>query len=215
MKKVIKKEDNFSLALGLFDYINPILYGITSFTIIKNMNTFINSPWNILYIIGAILSLVFGLAIPTVKCLVGLGKMKFKMPVNLVFYVNLGLFISGLTLLKNVFKINAYLMLIIIIAIILFLYLIYKKSNKFNTIAVLLGAFGYISIYASLISLAVINSITLSIVLYAIAICLFIFLCTIGIKANLKDARIHWLIETSNVLCQLLVAVSTIILFIK
>ncbi len=41
---------------------------------------------------------------------------------------------------------------------------------------------------------------------------LFIMLCGIGIKANLKDPKIHWVIEASNVVCQMLVAVATLIL---
>jgi len=37
-------------------------------------------------------------------------------------------------------------------------------------------------------------------------------LCTIGIKANLKNPKTHWIIESSNILCQLLVAVGTLLL---
>ena len=35
----------------------------------------------------------------------------------------------------------------------------------------------------------------------------------IGIKANLKNPKVHWIIEISNVICQFLVAFGTIILF--
>ncbi len=35
----------------------------------------------------------------------------------------------------------------------------------------------------------------------------------LGIKANLKNPKIHWLIEISNVMCQGLVAMATIMLF--
>jgi hypothetical protein len=38
-------------------------------------------------------------------------------------------------------------------------------------------------------------------------------LCGIGIKANLKKPKVHWLIEISNVICQGLVAIATLILF--
>jgi hypothetical protein len=38
-------------------------------------------------------------------------------------------------------------------------------------------------------------------------------LCGIGIKADLKNPKVHWVIEISNVLCQFLVAMSTILLF--
>ena len=33
-----KSSDNFSVALGLTDYINPIMYLITSITLILNLN---------------------------------------------------------------------------------------------------------------------------------------------------------------------------------
>lgn len=38
-------------------------------------------------------------------------------------------------------------------------------------------------------------------------------LCGIGIRADLKNPKVHWTIEISNVLCQLLVAVATVVLF--
>ena len=89
----------------------------------------------------------------------------------------------------------------------------YAKSKKANTIAILTGAVGYLLLYTSLITLSVRRSAVLPVVLYGFAILLFIMLCGIGIRANLKNPKVHWVIETSNVLCQLLVAVSTIILF--
>ena len=84
---------------------------------------------------------------------------------------------------------------------------------KANTIAVLTGAVGYLLLYTSLITLSVRRAAALPIVLYACAILLFIMLCGIGIKANLKDPKVHWVIEISNVLCQLSVALATILLF--
>jgi len=42
---------------------------------------------------------------------------------------------------------------------------------------------------------------------------LFIMLCGIGIKADLKNPKVHWVIEISNVVCQGLVAVATVLLF--
>lgn len=203
----------FSVSLGLFDYINPMLYGITTFTIIRNMDHAMSRWTYILFIIGAVISLIFGITIPTIKLLVGLGKVKFKMPVNIVFFVNIGIFISGITLFKTIFNINLYLFIALIFAVSLLLLLLFNKTKKFNTIAVLTGASGYLLIYYSLITLSLRNDFITPVILYALAILLFIFLCFIGIKANLKDAKVHWVIEISNVLCQLLVAIGTIILF--
>jgi hypothetical protein len=50
------------------------------------------------------------------------------------------------------------------------------------------------------------------VIMYAAAVLLFVMLCGIGIKANLKDSKVHWVIEISNVLCQFLVVFATILL---
>ncbi len=47
------------------------------------------------------------------------------------------------------------------------------------------------------------------VIMYAFAILLFIMLCGIGIKADLKNPKVHWVIEASNVICQMLVAIAT------
>lgn len=208
-----KASENFSIALGLFDYINPIFYTITTFTIIKNMRTTMDKPLLIVFVLGAIISLIFGFSIPTVKFIVGLGKMKFKMPVNLVFYVNTGILISGIALFNSVLNIPiAIFVSVLVILIGLLIYIVYK-TKKFNTTAVLTGAIGYILIYTSLITLSIKTGITTSVVLYCIAIFLFVSLVLIGIKGNLKDARVHWVIEICNVICQGSVAIATVLLF--
>lgn len=208
-----KASDNFSVALGLFDYINPIFYTITTFTIIRNMKTTMDKPLFVVFIIGAIISLIFGFSIPTVKFIVGLGKMKFKMPVNLVFYVNTGILISGIALFNSVFKVSTIIFGLFLGIIIGLLILIVYKTKKFNTAAVLTGAVGYILIYTSLITLSIRKAITIPIILYGLAIFLFVSLVLIGIKGNLKDARVHWVIEICNVICQGSVAIATILLF--
>ena len=58
---------NFSVALGLFDYINPIFYGVTVITILIKMFGIMSVPTYILFAVGAVISLIFGLSIPTVK----------------------------------------------------------------------------------------------------------------------------------------------------
>ena len=213
MKKK-NKEAKFSISLGLFDYINPILYGITCYFLIINLNNKMPQPFFTIFIIGTIISLLFGLTIPTVKLLVGLGKMKFKMPVNLVFFVNTGILISGTMLLKYISDINITMSILLIDAVLITLLIIYYICKKFNTIAVLTGAFGYIFLYISLITKSINDSIIISTIFYSIAIMFFVTLCGIGIKANLKNPKVHWIIEISNVLCQLLVTVGTILLFI-
>ena len=212
-KSTEEKKNNFSLALGLFDYINPILYSITSITLAKNFYGVMKTPVFVIYLVGVALSLVFGFTIPTVKAIVGLGIMKFKMPVNLVCYVNCGIFISGIMLFYTVIQPNPVLFAVVLAVVLALLGLIYLKKRKFNTIAVLIGAVGYLLIYSTMITYCLGVDRIVSVVLYAVAICLFVGLVLIGIFADLKDARVHWVIETCNVTCQLCVAIATILAF--
>ena len=209
-----KRFSRFSVPLGLLDYINPILYSITMVTITRRLFSVMGHPSNVIFLIGAIISVFFGLIIPTGKVLVGLGVIKFRMPVSLVFSVNTGILISGLMLLNFVMDLQPVLLALLILGIVAVLVLMYKKSRKVNTIAVLTGAVGYLLLYISLITQSIRKPAALPIIMYAIAILLFVMLCGIGIKANLKNPKVHWVIEISNVFCQFLVAVATILLFV-
>jgi hypothetical protein len=209
-----KRFSRFSVPLGLLDYINPILYSITMVTITRKLFYVMGHPGNVIFLIGAIISVFFGLIIPTGKVLVGLGVIKFRMPVSLVFSVNTGILISGVMLLTFVMDLQPVFLALLILVIVAVLVLMYKKSRKVNTIAVLTGAAGYLLLYISLITLSIRKPATLPIIMYAIAILLFVMLCGIGIKANLKNPKVHWVIEISNVLCQFLVAAATIILLV-
>ena len=205
----------FSVALGLFDYINPILYGITVITIVINMFGVMSMPTFILFALGAVVSLIFGLSIPTVKLIVGLGKMQFKMPVNLVSFVNTGILLSGIALLSHVAALKPLVLALALVLSAVIIGYLWYKTGKFNTVAVLIGAVGYLMIYISMIMLSIRNGVIAPIVLYALAICLFVFLCLVGILANLKNAKVHWVIEISNVICQFSVALATVILFCR
>ena len=167
------------------------------------------------YAVGAALSLLFGLTIPTVKLIVGLGKMQFKMPVNLVSYVNTGILISGIALISYVLGLSPLTVAAVLLLAAAVIAFLWYKTGKFNTAAVLIGAVGYLMLYVSLITLSVRSGMTVPIVLYALAICLFVFLCLVGILSNLKNARVHWVIEISNVICQLSVATATVLLFCR
>ena len=207
------KFNSFSIPLGLLDYVNPVLYTVTMVTVIRNTYEIMDKPYNTLLLIGAVISIFFGLIIPTGKVLVGLGVIKFVMPVSLVFCVNTGILISGLMIFRHVMRLGNVVLMILTALIVVLLGMLYTKSKKINTIAVLTGAAGYLLIYTSLITLSVQKGKMIPVMLYALAILLFIMLCGIGIKANLKDPKVHWVIEISNVLCQLFVAVATVVLF--
>ena len=208
-----KKFNKFSVPLGLLDYVNPIFYTITVVTIIRNTYTAMGTPYNKLLLIGAVISVLFGLVIPTGKVLVGMGIIEFVMPVSLVFSVNAGILVFGLTLLRYVLDLGDLMWLILIAAIVSALVALYQKSKKLNTVAVLTGAAGYLLTYISLITLSMRIGVVLPIILYAVAIALFVFLCGVGIKADLYNPKVHWVIEISNVVCQMLVALATVLLF--
>lgn len=208
-----KKFNSFSVPLGLLDYVNPILYTVTMITIIRNMYSIMDKPFYTILLIGAIISILVGFIIPTGKVLVGLGVIKFVMPVALVLCVNSGIFLTGSMLLGNVFNIRPVVLAIIMALVILLLVMQYRKNKKLNTIAVLIGAVGYLMLYISLITLSIRKGIILPIVLYGLAIMLFVMLIGIGIKADLKNPKIHWVIEISNVTCQLFVTIATLVLF--
>ena len=208
-----KKFSKFSVPLGLLDYLNPILYTVTMVTILRNVYPVLEKPYNILLLIGVIVSVFFGLIIPTGKVLVGLGIIQFRMPVSLVFCVNIGILITGLMLFKYVMQLDLLPLILLAAAIAVLLVVIWRKTGKFNTAAVLTGAAGYVLIYTSLITLSARKGAVTSVVLYALAILLFVMLCGIGIKADLKNPKVHWVIEISNVLCQLFLTVATLLLF--
>ena len=210
-----KKFESFSVPLGLLDYGNPVFYTVTMVTILKNMYGVMDRPFNVILLMGAIISIFFGLVIPTGKVIVGLGLIEFKMPVSLVACVNTGILISGLMMLRHVLELSLPVLVIILLLAVAALYLIYKKSKKFNTVAVMTGAIGYMLLYVSLIILSIEKDTFLPILFYVLAIFFFFMLCGIGIKADLKNPKVHWVIEVSNVMCQFLVAVGTVILFSK
>lgn len=208
-----KKFNRFSVPLGLLDYVNPILYTVTMFELFRYWYPQMQQPYGILFLIGAGISVFFGLLIPTGKVLVGLNVIKFRMPVSLVFCVNAGILLSGQMLLQSVMVIRPSVLIFLVLVIVAVLAFLYHQTKKINTIAVLTGAAGYLLTYVSLITLSARRNMVFPIILYGMAILLFIMLCGIGIKADLKNPKIHWIIEASNILCQLLVAVGTIILF--
>lgn len=210
---MVKKFSTFSVPLGLLDYVNPILYTVTKTTVIRNLYSQMGSPYNYLLLIGAIISIFFGFIIPTGKVIVGLGIFDFVMPVSLVFCVNSGILLSGLVLFKHIMNLDNVVFGIMAVLIVALLIFVYSKHKKINTIAVLTGAVGYLLIYISLITLSIQKGLIIPIILYAIAILLFVMLVGIGIKGNLKNPKVHWVIEISNVICQLLVAAATVMLW--
>jgi len=170
-------------------------------------------PYGILFLIGAGISVLSGLLIPTGKVLVELNVIQFRMPVSHVFCVNAGILLSGLMLFQSVMAIRPSVLIFLSLVTVASLAFLYHQTKKTNTIAVLTGATGYLLTYVSLITLSARRDMLFPIILYAVAILLFVMLFRIGIRADLKNPKVHWVIEVSNIMCQLLVAVGTILLF--
>ena len=213
MKNSSVRNDGFSVGLGLLDYINPIFYTVTSLTLIEAMKKGMPPFSYRMFVIGAAVSLIGGYIIPTGKLIVGLGLLRFVMPVPLVFFVNSGILISGLFLAKTVFSVPEILFTAAALLICAGLVYVLKKTGKFNTAAVLTGAAGYLLIYVTLIALSLGRGMILPVLMYMIAIGLFVTLVITGIRADLYDPKVHWFIEICNVLCQGCVVLGTLILF--
>ena len=81
------KLNKFSVSLGLLDYVNPIFYAITIYTIISNIYPLLQAPYNYILLIGAIISLLFGFIIPTGKVMVGLGVIKFSIGAHIYYII--------------------------------------------------------------------------------------------------------------------------------
>ena len=120
--------------------------------------------------------------------------------------------LSGIALVSHVVGVRPLTLAVILLCAAAVIGFLWYKTGKFNTVAVLIGAVGYLMIYASMITLSIRSGAILPVVLYALAICLFVFLCLVGILSNLKNAKVHWVIEISNVICQFSVALATAIL---
>ena len=213
MKNSSVRNDGFSIGLGLLDYINPIFYTVTSLTLMNAMKETMPPLSYRMFVIGAAVSLIGGYIIPTGKLIVGLGLIRFVMPVPLVFFVNSGILISGLFLAKTVFSVPDLLFAAAALTICACLVYVLRKTGKFNTAAVLTGAAGYLLIYVTLIALSLHRGMILPVILYMIAVGLFVTLVITGIRADLYNPKVHWFIEISNVLCQGCVALGTLILF--
>ena len=208
-----EKLNKLSIPLGLLGYINPILFAITIITIIRNIGYKMIYPFNHYLFYGVIISALFGFIISTAKVLAGLGLIKSAMPAAFVLGANIGIMISGLTLIHYALKMSVQTLLILTAVILAVLILIYLITRKLSTVALFTGAIGFLLVNISLIIISLWKDMIVSVILYGVAISLSIALCVIGIRSDLRNSKVLLVIEILNVLCQLLVCISTFILF--
>lgn len=203
--------NEFSVALGLFDYINPICYTIFSIIGFKYFKKIMKSGFFYVYLVGCVISLIGGFFIPTIKTLVGLGIIEWGLPVSKVIIANTGFLISGPTLFIGTLKRN-------------------RRENTdvtllssggglglafLNKFIVGFGAFGMIMIYVTCAKLAIERK------RYYAAITLVISLAGTLFEsfysnsgADLNSAAVHWIIEIGAVITHLMLVVSAYLLFI-
>lgn len=209
---MIKQFTTFSLLLGLVDYINPIIYMVTIIIILRDLRNNADESMYKIFSFGAIISLIGGFLIPLVKTIVGLGIIDFVLPVPVVHIVNTGFLISGVTLfliVKNkTYKQISLFTKLIVLAIYIVGFIIISVLVKYNTAVILSGVIGILFIYFSVLYKAYKTKKIVSMILVILSLCMTIFLSFVGSKFNLNSPIVHWIIELTNIVCQLCLMLS-------
>lgn len=203
--------NEFSVALGLFDYINPICYTIFTLIGIKHFRKIMKDGFFYVYLVGAVVSLVGGFFIPTIKTLVGLGIIEWGLPVSKVIIANTGFLISGPTLfigtLKRNRRENSDIMLMSSAGGLSLAFL-----NKF---IVGFGALGMIMIYVTCAKLAIEKKRPYAAITLIISLVGTLFESVYSNSgADLNSAAVHWVIEIGAVITHLMLVVSAYLLFV-
>lgn len=202
--------NEFNVALGLFDYINPICYTIFSIIGFKYFRKLMKSGFFYVYLVGCIISLIGGFFIPTIKTLVGLGVIEWGLPVSKVIIANTGFLISGPTLFIGTLKCNR------------------RESSDvtllsaggvslafLNKFIVGFGALGMIMIYVTCAKLAIERKRPYAVITLAVSLAGTLFESFYSNSgADLNSAAVHWVIEIGAVITHLMLVVSAYLLFI-
>jgi len=199
----------FSIWLGLTDYFNPIFQTLTMICLILFLRGVISKPRYILVIIGELMAILSGFVIPTVKTIVGVKGI--DLPMNfLVYFVlatDIGLFISGSTLLTSFFKKKlSYLLYFGIFAIVLAL--VFSKAG-FNAGAVVIGLFGLFALDASIFLFARRRKHVPAMILVCASFAITISLGFVGMLGDLTSSTVHWIIEVVNLTGQFFLFLAT------
>jgi len=199
----------FSVWLGLTDYVNPIFQALTMVCLIIFLRGLVSRQRYILVIIGEALAIASGFIIPTTKVIVGLRQIELPMNflVNFVLMTDIGLFISGSTLLSSFFKKKLHYILYFGIAAIVTI-LAFTKSGL-NSGAVVIGLFGLFALDAAIFLFGKTRKRPLAMILVCVSFAITISLGFVGMTGNLKDSRIHWIIEVCNGFGQLCLFLAT------
>lgn len=202
-------DDGFSLAMGLFDFINPIMYAGFFIYTFKKIRPYLKKGFYIVYVIGGFLSLCAGIMIPTVKCIVGLGLMEFSLPVKIVAFVNTGFILSGFSVFIGTLKkfrnpeadkdvtlrsiINPYSLL--------------------NSVVVLGGAVGLVLVYISYMKIALQRKRKSAFYVLCYSLVMTLANSFVGSAMDTSAAWVHWLIEAIAVSAHTCLFVGGILIF--
>jgi hypothetical protein len=202
-------------ALGLLDYINPICY--TIFTIIgfRYFRKIMRPVFFYIYFVGAIISLIGGFFIPTIKTLIGLGVLEWGLPVSKVIIANTGFLISGPILFIGTLKplrrkepqnnnvtLNSFGLLAVDLPFL----------NKF---IVGFGALGMIMIYVTCGKLAIERKRYYALITLIISLCGTLFESVYSNSGtDLNSPAVHLVIEVGAVITHLMLVLSAYLLFI-
>ena len=183
--------DGFSLAMGLFDFINPVMYAAFFIYTLPRIRTYLIKWVYGVYLAGGILSLSTGILIPAIKCIVGLGLMSFELPVKLVAFVNTGFILSGFSVFLGTLKKfrkpegNKTVELKSII----------NPYSLLNSIVVLGGTIGLILIYISYIRIAIERKRKAGCYLLCFSLIMTLANSFVGTAMDTSASWVHWLIE--------------------
>lgn len=184
-------DTGFSLAMGLFDFINPAMYAAFIIYTLPKIRPYLIKWVYVVYLTGGILSLAAGILIPITKCVVGLGLMTFTLPVNIVALVNAGFALSGISVFFGTMK--------------RFRNRESEKSVKtrsiidpyslINSIIVLGGAAGLILIYVSYIKIALERKRKAGGYVLCCSLAMTLVSSFVGAAMDTSASWVHWIIE--------------------
>ena len=217
---VIRMNEGFSIWLGLMDFLNPIIYTLFFVTLLRGLKARNADPGMIKVLtFGAILSLTAGYIIALGKTIVGLGLIKFTLPVPLFYATDIGFLISGVTMLL-IYKNKTYKGLpawvkIVVPVLFIALSVFVCVSQGANAGAQLTAAIGTFLIYGTMIAFAAREKNWLAMVLAIIPILTTAALIPYSASVDLTDPATHWVIEPTNIAGQLALWLSAVVFFRK
>lgn len=219
-RDAMKKEKNngFSIWLGLMDFLNPIIYTLFFVTLVKGLRARNADPGMIKVLIaGAIISMAAGFIIALGKTIVGMGLIDFTLPVPLFYTTDIGFLISGVTLLlihnnQTYAGLPLWVKILVPLAFIALSVFVCVKQGA-NSGAQLTAAIGTFLIYGTMIAMAVRARNWLAMILAIVPIITTAALIPYSAKVDLTDPKTHWVIEPTNIVGQLALWLSAVVLF--